>query len=95
MDKVLSTRLNEKVIAQLEFATKKLGITKKQFLEEAIALRAKETTIEDRLRVLQETFGAWKRDDETPEETVANIRRVQDEEWEQRKAYFDSLSRDQ
>ena len=88
---MLSTRLNVKIIAELEFATKKLGITKKQFLEEAITLRAKETSIEERLRVVRETFGAWKRDDETPEETIANLRRLRDEESENRRAHFDSL----
>jgi hypothetical protein len=94
MDKVLSTRLNEKAIAELTFATKKLGITKKQFLEEAIALRAKDTRLEEWRRILRETAGAWKRD-ETAEETIANIRRSQEQEWEQRKAYFDSLGRDE
>ena len=95
MDKVLSTRLDEKVIAELERATKNLGMTKKQFLEEAIALRATETSIAERLRVVQETFGAWKRDDETPDETLANIRRLRAEESQRRQAYFDSLGPDE
>lgn len=57
MDKVLSARLDEKVIAELDFATKKLRMTKKQFLEEAIHMRAKETRIEESLRIVEETEG--------------------------------------
>ncbi len=81
MNKVLSTRLDEKAIAELDFAVKKLRMTKKQFLEEAIHMRAKETRIEERLRILHETFGAWKRDDETIEETVAGARRAAEEAY--------------
>jgi len=40
MDKVMSARLSEEAIAELDRASKKLGMTKKQFLEEAIHLRA-------------------------------------------------------
>ena len=54
MDRVLSARLDEKVIEELDFATRKLHMTKKQFLEEAIRMRAKETRIEERLRILHE-----------------------------------------
>jgi len=57
MDKVLSARLDEKVITELDFAVKKLRMTKKQFLEEAIHLRAKEKRIEERLRIVEETEG--------------------------------------
>lgn len=92
MDKVLSTRLDEKVIAELTRCSQKLGMTKKQFLEEAISLRAKEATVEERLRVVRETFGALKHDDETPDESLAKIRRSREEEWERRDAYYDNLS---
>ena len=36
MDKVLSARVDETVLDELNRATKQRGITKKQFLEEAI-----------------------------------------------------------
>lgn len=91
MDKVLSARLDEKVIEELDFAVKKLHMTKKQFLEEAIRLRAKETRIEETLRVIDESFGAWKREDETIDETLANIRKFRTAEEGRRKAHFDSL----
>ena len=73
MDKVLSTRLDEKVIAELERATQKLGMTKKQFLEEAISLRAKETSTEERLLLVRQSQGAWDRE-EMVEETLARHR---------------------
>ena len=91
MDKVLSARLDEKIIEELDFATKRLRMTKKQFLEEAIRLRAKETRLEETLRIIDESFGAWKRDDETIDETVATIRASRAAEEERRQAYFDSL----
>ena len=81
MDKVLSARLDEKIIEELDFATKKLRMTKKQFLEEAIRLRAKETRLEETLRIIDESFGAWKRDDETIDETIAGARRAAEEAY--------------
>lgn len=91
MDRVISARLDEKIIEELDFATKRLRMTKKQFLEEAIRLRAKETRLEETLRIIDESFGAWKRDDETIDETVATIRASRAAEEERRQAYFDSL----
>lgn len=84
MDKVLSARLDERVIEELDFATKKLRMTKKQFLEEAIHLRAKETCIEETLRIIDASFGAWKREDETIDETLANIRKARADEDNER-----------
>lgn len=77
MDKVLSTRLDERVITELERASKKLGMTKKQFLEEAISLRAKEASIQQRLLLVRQSQGAWDRE-ETFDETLS--RRRQDSE---------------
>lgn len=91
MDRVISARLDEKIIEELDFATKRLRMTKKQFLEEAIRLRAKETRLEETLRIIDESFGAWKRDDETIDETMATIRASRAAEEERRQAYFDSL----
>ena len=91
MDRVISARLDEKIIEELDFATKRLRMTKKQFLEEAIRLRAKETRLEETLRIIDESFGAWKRDDETIDETLATIRASRAAEEERRQAYFDSL----
>ena len=59
MDKVLSTRLDERILAQLEEATRRLRISKKQFLEEAIELRAGEIARSDFADVLASSAGAW------------------------------------
>ena len=78
MQKVLSTRLPEEVINEMEEASRRLGITKKQFLEEAIHLRAAQ---DERGRdVWAETAGAWKRD-ETPEETIDAIKESFRKSW--------------
>ncbi len=40
MDKIFSARLDEMAIDELNRRTRRLGLSKKQFLEEAIRLRA-------------------------------------------------------
>ncbi|MFN0147488.1 MAG: hypothetical protein ACKVT1_13325 [Dehalococcoidia bacterium] len=88
---VLSTRLDDDVIAELNLAVRRLKMTKKQFLEEAIRMRAEQPIAENEfLRVLRETAGAWVRD-ETPEETVEAMRQASAVAWDRRRAYFDSL----
>jgi hypothetical protein len=72
MDKVLSTRLPEEVIDELEEAAQRLGITKKQFIEEAIRLRAREASRERVHEIIARAAGAWKRE-ERPEETIGEI----------------------
>ncbi len=80
MDKVLSTRLDEKVIAELEWAVKKLGISKKQFLEQAITEKveqdrhAAEQNREAFETALAETFGLWSDRPGTTEDLIANLR---------------------
>jgi predicted transcriptional regulator len=86
MSKVLSTRLDEDVIAELESATRRLGMTRKRFLEEAIRLRAVARSPEDAdefFRALHAAYGAWKRD-ETPDETIQSLRQP----WEDSYARF-------
>jgi hypothetical protein len=74
MDKVLSARLDEAVIDQLDRACKRLGTTKKQFLEDAIRQRAAtiDSPTED---VWSETSGAWARR-ESPASTIRAARRA-------------------
>ena len=74
MDKILSARLDEAVVDELERACKKLGTTKKQFLEEAIRQRAA-TLSGDGPDVWAETCGAWVRR-EAPETTIRRARRA-------------------
>jgi hypothetical protein len=73
MDKIFSTRLDESVVVELERVTKRHGMTKKRFIEEAIHARARQLSVEENSDVWSETFGAWKRK-ETVEQTVKKAR---------------------
>jgi hypothetical protein len=61
MPKVLSARVDESAIDELERTAHQLGISKKQFLEEAIRLRARQAEREGVKDVWSVTLGAWKR----------------------------------
>ena len=75
MRKVLSTRLEEAALDELERGARQLGMTKRQFLEEAIHLRAGQA--EDWRKAVREaleaSFGIMQRD-EPVEETVRQAR---------------------
>ncbi len=75
MDRVFSARLDEAAIEDMSRASKKLGITKKEFLESAIRLRVREVERAARTDLWQETCGAWARD-ETPDVTRSRSRRT-------------------
>jgi hypothetical protein len=72
MEKIFSARLDEAALDEMERITRKLGITKRQFLEEAIHLRAGQGG-EPRSDVWAETLGAWSRA-EAPATTVRAAR---------------------
>ena len=61
MQKVLSARLNEGAVDEVDRLSRHLGISKRQFLEEAIRLRAQQAEREGEKDVWSETSGAWKR----------------------------------
>jgi hypothetical protein len=85
MTKVLSTRLDDDVIAELESATRRLGMTKKRFLEEAIRLRATSASPGDAdtfFQALHDAYGAWQRD-ETAEETVRALKQPWEDSYTQ------------
>ena len=69
MDKILSARLDETVVDELSRVTKQRGITKKQFLEEAIRAHAGHTEGGSTADVWTETCGAWQRR-ESPRTTI-------------------------
>jgi predicted transcriptional regulator len=75
MDKVLSVRVDETAIDELDRAARKLGVSKKQLVEEAIRLRVRETNQDDATDVWAETCGAWKRR-ESAGQLVRKARRV-------------------
>lgn len=80
MDKVFSTRLPEEVIRELEDSSRRLGITRKQFLAEAIRLRATDTSRQQAREILARAAGSWKRD-EPPGDTVREAREPFREAW--------------
>jgi hypothetical protein len=75
MQKIFSTRLEEATLHELERATRKLGVSKRQFLEEAIRLRAQAAHHDSGRDVWSETLGAWQRR-ESPTATIQTARRV-------------------
>jgi hypothetical protein len=72
MQKIFSTRLEEATLNEMERATRKLGISKRQFLEEAIQLRVERLSRDEERDVWSETLGAWQR----REPGVTTIRRA-------------------
>lgn len=72
MDRVLSARVDETVLEELNRATKQRGITKKQFLEEAIRDHAARTGAASGPDVWTETCGLW----QCPESVPTTIRRA-------------------
>lgn len=74
MQKIFSTRLDEATLNEMERATQKLGMSKRQFLEEAIHLRVQRLSGDDE-DVWAETLGAWRRP-EKPETTIRRARQA-------------------
>jgi len=75
MTKVFSTRLDEATIDDLDRLSKRLRLSKKQLLAEAIRLRAGEADALERSDVWAQTCGAWQRR-ETPRRTIRKIRQA-------------------
>ena len=73
MDKILSARVDEAVIRRIGALAQQLGTTKKAVIEGAVQLYAEKIEKERNTDVLEQTLGAWQRD-ESPAETVAQIR---------------------
>ena len=71
MDKVLSARVDEATIRQIGLLSRKLGVTKKSVIENAILIYA--DTIEDSPDALEVTCGAWTRE-ESASDTVDRVR---------------------
>jgi len=73
MQKVFSTRLDESVLDEMERVTRRLRITKRRFLEEAIHRQALQLSGQEGSDVWTETLGAWRRR-EKPETTIRRAR---------------------
>jgi hypothetical protein len=74
VERIFSARLDEAALDEMERVTRRLKITKRRFLEEAIHLRARQEDASGS-DVWSETVGAWKRR-EKPETTIRNAREV-------------------
>lgn len=74
MDKIFSARVDEVVLDEMDRTVRNLGITKRQFLEEAIRLRLREVSRRGDADIWAETLGAWRRKG-SPRTTVRNVRR--------------------
>ena len=73
MERIFSARLDEAALDEMERVTRKLNMTKRKFLEEAIHLRAKQVFESEGEDVWSETLGAWRRK-ERPETTIRKAR---------------------
>ncbi len=73
MERIFSARLNEAALDEMERVTRKLKMTKRRFLEEAIHLRARQLEGSESRDVWSETLGAWNRA-ERPEDSVREAR---------------------
>jgi hypothetical protein len=72
VEKIFSARIDEAALDEMERVTRRLKITKRKFLEEAIHLRAQQEDAKGS-DVWSETLGAWKRK-EKPETTIRKTR---------------------
>ena len=75
MQKIFSTRLDEATLNEMERVTRKLGMSKRRFLEEAIQLRVERLSRDEQGDVWRETLGAWQRR-ESGATTIRRARRV-------------------
>jgi len=61
MQKIFSTRLDEATLNEMERVTRRLGISKRRFLEEAIQHRVRGLVSAQESDVWADTLGAWRR----------------------------------
>lgn len=83
MDKVLSTRVDERTVFLLGDLAWKLKKTKKRIIEEAVEAYSKQVDVE--VDVIGETCGAWEREDSAAD-TAKQARRAFRESFERRHA---------
>ncbi|VGO19817.1 ribbon-helix-helix protein, CopG family [Pontiella sulfatireligans] len=71
MDKVFSARIDESVAARINSLARQLHSTKKQVVERAVELYAAKVEHEEESGFLDQSFGAWKRDESSQESVEA------------------------
>ena len=75
MQKILSARLDEAVLEELDRVTAARKMTKKAFLEQAIRRLAKDLGSDGESDIWSESCGTWARN-EAPERTIERGRRA-------------------
>jgi predicted transcriptional regulator len=75
MERIMSTRIDESVVALIDRIAREKKLTKKRIIEEAVKNFWQKIKGEKELDIFQDSFGAWKRD-EPVEETVQKSRRA-------------------
>lgn len=73
MDRILSTRIDDKFIRQINEIAKRMNTTKKAVIEKAVELLGQKVQAEKGADVFDVTCGVWDRK-ESPEDTVSKIR---------------------
>ena len=73
MQKIMSTRIDESVLAMINRIAMEKNLSKKTIIEEAIKNFWQKINDEKDVDFFQNSFGAWKRDEST-EETVRKSR---------------------
>jgi predicted transcriptional regulator len=73
MDKVLSARVDEAVLQRLTMLAGRLRTSKKAIIERAILAYAERVEAEQQVDLLEQTHGAWQRED-SADETVERAR---------------------
>ena len=87
MDKIMSTRMDEALIRRVGMLAKKMGMSKKAVLENAVRFYAERIEEEDGIDVLYQTCGCWNRE-ESADETwrlARNKMRESQERYKNRK----------
>ncbi len=84
MDKVFSARLDESVVQRISGLARRLHTSKKQVIEEAVNLLESTLGEGDSASFLDQSFGAWNRD-ESARETVDAARAAFRESFERRR----------
>lgn len=67
MDKIMSTRMDESVIQSIGVLARKLNISKKAVLENAVKCFSEKVAAEKDLDILAQTLGSWLRDESAPD----------------------------
>lgn len=75
MDKIFSARIDEAVLQKIQTLAQKLKTSKKNILESAITMYDKKIGESQKVDIIDEAFGCWRRK-ESAEETIKANRRI-------------------